>query len=451
MFRTFACGSVLCLAAAGPAHAQTFPGAYFPPQAVAADGPPPMVDPRFPVPGGGVEPAGVYTPEAAEERPGCQTCGDRGAGAIRPETRVWFGLDYLYWNVSAGPGGPPLAATTAATSLAALNADPGLASPVNRNFGYGMASGGRLNAGYWGDEWCCVTYGVEGNAFLLERRANGYSLASGPAGTPAALRPFTDARTGAATFAVVGLPGTQAGQLSVFNSSQVWGAEVNLVRRIDEGGGWHWDTIAGVRYLDLDENLSIVQNTTLIGTGVSGFGGQRIAPPRGLVVTDAFDTRSQFFGGNFGTRVGKTFNRLSVDGFVKVGIGWAHLSANSSGTTAVTSPGAGPAAGTTLRGGLLAVPANGGHVEGNDLAIVPEVGLQLGYDVTDWLRLSAGYSALYWSRVARPGDQINGRVNPTRVPSSLEFGRPGAGGGRGGLVRDDLWINGVNFGAAVRF
>ena len=40
--------------------------------------------------------------------------------------------------------------------------------------------------------------------------------------------------------------------------------------------GTHWDMIFGLRYLDLDENMSITQNTTLLGGGVAGFGTQAI-------------------------------------------------------------------------------------------------------------------------------------------------------------------------------
>jgi hypothetical protein len=44
--------------------------------------------------------------------------------------------------------------------------------------------------------------------------------------------------------------------------------------------------------------------------------------------------------------------------------------------------------------------------------------MTLGYQVTDWLRLTAGYNFLYWNTVARPGEQIDRQVNRTFQPFS---------------------------------
>jgi hypothetical protein len=68
----------------------------------------------------------------------------------------------------------------------------------------------------------------------------------------------------------------------VSSGPQLWGLEMNAVRRINEGDGMHWDMLLGVRYLDLDENLAMTQNTTLLPNGVAGFGGQTIRSPNGL-------------------------------------------------------------------------------------------------------------------------------------------------------------------------
>ena len=84
--------------------------------------------------------------------------------------------------------------------------------------------------------------------------------------------------------------------------------------------------------------------------------------------------------------------------------------------------------------------------------MVPEAGLQIGYDLTDWLRFTASYSALYWSQVARPGEQVRALVNPAQVPSSLQFGQPGSPGvPPGNLNRDGLWVNGVSFGVMLKY
>ena len=41
------------------------------------------------------------------------------------------------------------------------------------------------------------------------------------------------------------------------------------------------------------------------------------------------------------------------------------------------------------------------------------------------LRLTAGYSFLYWNSVVRPGAQLDRNVNPAGIPSDQFFGSPG--------------------------
>ena len=73
---------------------------------------------------------------------------------------------------------------------------------------------------------------------------------------------------------------------------------------------------------------------------------------------------------------------------------------------------------TVATGGLLALSSNIGHYEQNQFAVVPEIGLTLGYQVSRHLQLNFGYSFIYWSSVARAGDQINIKVNPDLIPPS---------------------------------
>src|SRR5262249_15174735 len=71
------------------------------------------------------------------------------------------------------------------------------------------------------------------------------------------------------------------------------------------------------------------------------------------------------------------------------------------GSTVIAPPGQVPTVGN---GGLLAQPTNSGHFSRDQFAVVPEVGINVGYQVTEHLRAFVGYSFLYWSNVARPGD-----------------------------------------------
>ena len=52
----------------------------------------------------------------------------------------------------------------------------------------------------------------------------------------------------------------------------------------------------------------------------------------------------------------------------------------------------------------------------NRFAIAPEFGFKIGYDITDNLRIFAGYNFLYMSSVVRPGNQIDLNVNQAFRP-----------------------------------
>ena len=81
----------------------------------------------------------------------------------------------------------------------------------------------------------------------------------------------------------------------------------------------------------------------------------------------------------------------------------------------------------------------------DDFAVVPEPGVTPGYQLTSSLRLLLGHSFIYWSLVARPGDQIVLDLNKDFLPSAFE---PFAGPLRPKFVfRDtDFWVQGTNVG-----
>ena len=106
-------------------------------------------------------------------------------------------------------------------------------------------------------------------------------------------------------------------------------------------------------------------------------------------------------------------NRWTVDLRTSVALGTTHERLRVEGDQIRTLPGQPP---LVLAGGLLALNSNSGRFTRDQFAVVPEVGLNVGYQVTDHLRLFAGYNFLYWSRVIRPGDQIDPVLDINRIP-----------------------------------
>ena len=101
-------------------------------------------------------------------------------------------------------------------------------------------------------------------------------------------------------------------------------------------------------------------------------------------------------------------------------------------------------------GGLLALPgSNIGRFSKDRFAVVPEVGLNLGYQVTESVRAFVGYDFLYLSDVVRAGNQIDTRVNTNQLQRPMVAGGPTAPAFT--FNGSDFWAQGLNFGLEFRY
>ena len=98
--------------------------------------------------------------------------------------------------------------------------------------------------------------------------------------------------------------------------------------------------------------------------------------------------------------------------------------------------------------GLLVQSTNSGLHSRDVFAVVPELGVTVGYQLTARLRATFGYTFLYWSQVARPGDQIDLDVNPSQLTSDGLVGAPRP---QFQWIGSDMWVQGMNFGLDYRF
>jgi hypothetical protein len=138
-----------------------------------------------------------------------------------------------------------------------------------------------------------------------------------------------------------------------------------------------------------------------------------------------------------------SYKRWSFEFLSRLAIGRTRQRVAINGFTTITPPGD-PA--ETGVGGLLTQTSNIGEYERNELSVLPQLGFTAGYNLTDRLKLVGGYTFIYWSRVARPGDQIDLEVNPELLPFN-----PAPGDGLPArpqfTFRDtDFWAHGINAG-----
>ncbi|MFO0841964.1 MAG: BBP7 family outer membrane beta-barrel protein [Gemmataceae bacterium] len=192
--------------------------------------------------------------------------------------------------------------------------------------------------------------------------------------------------------------------MSVNADSRLWGVEGNLRCHVGNER-LRGEVFVGGRYLRLEENLVI--NDTLLPIRLDTFTFQGAAnfvnPPDFVQDQDQFRTKNMFYGGQVGGVLiwedWWYFLRLSG----KVGFGLTEQRVQIAGTSTLVTP----AGRTTVEGGILALPTNIGSYSRSVFGIVPEWGITGGVYVTDWMRVSVGYSILLWNRVVRPGDAID--------------------------------------------
>ncbi|MGL4553151.1 MAG: BBP7 family outer membrane beta-barrel protein, partial [Gemmataceae bacterium] len=366
-------------------------------------------------------------------------------GATDPfSNRFYFGAEYLLWRVR-GDQTPPLVTSTTAGGLPLLG-QPTTNVVYGGGINSGPRSGGRFTGGMWfGDERCL---GVELSGFFLAQQSTAF-VAGGDEFGNVVGRPFFDIRFNPLAPGFELVSGTDAfgralrGNVSVNQTSTLWGYEANLKHNCLNGPSWTLDALIGFRQLSLDEGLSIRESLTVVADPVRN-------TPVGTQfdIRDNFSTRNRFYGGQVGF-AGEVWllDRLSLNGSLKVGLGYTNARTEVNGQSIITVPGGGT---FTPPAGLLAQGSNSGVFDRDTFSVVPEVGVNLGYYVTDWLRLSVGYNFLYWSNVSRVGEQ---------VPANINFNN--AFGGRDGPPAapftepvnrlSNFWAHGITAGLEFRF
>ncbi|HVS35379.1 MAG TPA: BBP7 family outer membrane beta-barrel protein [Gemmataceae bacterium] len=370
----------------------------------------------------------------------CDGCGDCGCCDT---SRFYISAEYLLWWAKGDPL-PPLVTAGSPGDLLVPGISAGaLGLPGttilfgNSDANAGGQSGARIMAGWWfGDQHCL---GIEGGGFVFGRQTDDFTATS--FGSPLLARPFFNVLTGTQDVEFVAEPGNPAvtgvaarpplvGTVSASASSSFWGAEANLRTNLWCGPNCDLDLIGGYRYLGLDDKLSV-------GESLQAF---NVATPFVFSGTDSFQTTNRFNGGQIGLKGEWHFGRWSLDGKTIIALGDMSERVDINGFKVVNGVGS--------AGDLLTqVGTNIGVHQRNRFAWSPEVGLNLGYQITDHCRFFVGYDFLYVSDVVRAGNQVNLNVNP--LPLAGVAGGPT----QPAFVfhPTDFWAQGVNFGLQFRY
>lgn len=352
-----------------------------------------------------------------------------------PAQSISFAGEYLFWWIRDS-NFPPLATTGSVADLrpGALGM-PGTVllygSPETEHEG---RSGGRFTLTRWAG-----STGWEASYLFLGSRSIGFLGFSG--GDIVLARPFVNTMVGEDA-SIIAFPGTSRGFIDIAASSSMQGAEASFLINGRAGESFRLDGLVGFRFLNLEEDLRIDEVTNTLPTAPR-------LPSSQIRVTDQFEASNNFYGAQLGVRAAGQFRRLDLKVTGKLGLGVTHEVTDIRGFTVIVPP---VGATTTSAAGLLALASNSGRDTRGAFAVVPEVGVNLGFQITENFRLFGGYTFLYWSRVVRPGDQVDRTLNPNLIPTSATFGLAGgpARPARTG-AETDFWAQGISAGLEFRY
>jgi hypothetical protein len=305
--------------------------------------------------------------------------------------------------------------------------------------GTGPHSGIRLRGGMWFDD--DHVFGGDDNFFFLGTRTASFSDVSG--GSPILAVPFFNVNTNREGALDLAAPGKRAAGIAADLGTYVWGGDTNLRAALWRTDRLQFSLLGGVRYLQLNESLNTAADV-LVATNTN--------PPNvaaEVLPSNRFATRNEFYGGQLGADFSYYWRGFFLDVNTKLALGWTHEFASISGNTLVNTPFGGQFG---LPYGGMTLPSNIGSYSRNIFAVVPEVGLNLGYRITRHIAFNVGYSFLYLSRAVRPGDIIDTGFNPT-VARNAVFGTPVVGQARPGFpgMDSNFWAQGLNLGLELRY
>lgn len=362
---------------------------------------------------------------------------------IPKKARFWMRSEFLLWWIKTA-NLPPLVTTGDFTE-----ARPGALDSLSTQILFGGAStdfqhrtGGRFTGGYWFDDEQDV--GIDAGYFFVGGRALGQTFTS--PGNPVLAVPFFNTSTGMQDSSLVTYPGIMSGSVSVAAMTFLQGADANLSKSLWQSEHCRLTALGGFRWVGLTEGVEIDATSLVqLAPQFQGFG----IPFDGntILVKDRFDTRNNFYGGQLGMRFDVQRKRFTLELLGKVALGVTNQAATIHGFTGIdTQP---PVA---VPAGLYAVGSNSGTFTRNVFGVVPEVGANLKFQLTEHIHVFGGYSFTYWNNVARPGDLIDQAVNPNQVPTSATFGATG-GPARPGFQfhSSSFFAQGANFGMEFRW
>lgn len=305
--------------------------------------------------------------------------------------------------------------------------------------------GGRLDVGFWLDEY--RSFGLGGRFTAVGDASVSFLDASD--GSVGIGRPFFETVANQNNAVIVaggdgpwenggGMGGpTQAnGRIAIGSDSEILAGDLYYRLLMHENSRMRADFVFGYQIGRIDEDLTVDASVNNPAIGQWDH-------------TDTFRAENEYHGGHFGIRGEYRNDRWALELLAKFGFGSMRQTVLVEGVGQFTDLNMPP--GVSATSGLLAQTAtNGGtHVQ-DQFAFTEDVRIAIAYWPSSRLKISAGYSLMYWSSVVRPGDHIDFGVDRRLV----DFNPANDAAATRPTFSFDptgFFVHGVNLGVAGRF
>jgi len=324
---------------------------------------------------------------------------------IKPLPHVRFGIDYVFlWHQRMTLPFPTLTSGFTADAIPGALGQPGTTPVFQVHESDPRLSAGRARLTFWMPHVESIS--LDMNAFQSAQGAQQSLVNSASKPTFAISRPIFNPGSDTLEALPISAPGLLNGTAIDTTRAQFYGAEINLRNTVSfrptSEPGFSCTPLVGVRWLKVDERYSNNdQVTNLIDNNSSYF-------------QDRFSTSNTFFGGQVGLGVGLQTDLLEFDFVGKLAMGMTQQSIDISGASTITDPLTGLVT-TDLTRGTYAQPTNIGHYTRSAFTLVPELGVNARYSLSEHFRFSIGYTGLLIGNVVRPSGAIDLTVNPQAI------------------------------------
>jgi hypothetical protein len=349
-----------------------------------------------------------------------------GAVDTAANSRLFVSAEYILWWLREGR--LPATVTTSSQGSQGLIGQPDthvlyggdrIETRHNDRF-----NGIRVTLAYWLDD--AQTVGLEGNAFFLERDSTHFKVTSN--GSTLLARVFENPDGSAASDVIGGLAptGLRTGGFVGYSRIELFGEEANLVVPLFLGDWYRVEGLAGARFLQMRDR------TDLTATG-------RALPQETILfgLEDHYRVENAYYGGQVGLRGEASYGRWFVNARGEIGLGGNVEEVRAYGLTLYQTP----TERLVTPTGLTVQASNSGKFDRTAVNMVSEVGLNIGYRLTERWCVFVGYTFLLWDGALRSGDQIDLVVNKNAGTAPARPAIP---------FKDDLfWAQGLNVGMTI--